>query len=49
MNAFWAVYTHDMAHRHVLLAYGFAWAVQLGYLAFVTTRSRRGPGSGSER
>ncbi len=40
MTGFWAAYTRDMAHRHVLLAYGFAWAVQLGYLAFVLFRSR---------
>ena len=40
MNSFWSTYTSDMPHRHVLLAYGFAWAVQLGYLAFVVLRSR---------
>ncbi len=35
----WALYTHDMAHRHVLIGYAFAWAVQLGYLGFVLRRS----------
>ena len=40
MNSFWVAYTQDMAHRHVLLAYGFAWGVQLGYLGFVLLRSR---------
>lgn len=49
MNAFWAGYTHDMAHRHVLLAYGFAWAIQLAYLAFVALRSRGRSHSGSGR
>lgn len=37
---FWARYTADMPHRHVLLAYGFAWAIQLGYLVFVLSRAR---------
>lgn len=37
---FWHKYTADMAHRHVLLAYAFAWAIQLAYLFFVLTRSR---------
>ena len=40
MNGFWSTYTHDMAHRHVLLSYGFVWMIQLGYLAFVLRRSR---------
>ncbi len=40
MIGFWTKYTADMAHRHVLLAYGFAWAIQLAYLAFVFLRSR---------
>jgi hypothetical protein len=40
MSAFWAKYTADMPHRHVLLAYAFAWAIQLAYLAFVFLRSR---------
>ena len=40
MSGFWAVYTQDMAHRHVLLAYAFAWVIQLLYLAFVLARSR---------
>lgn len=46
MSGFWSTYTADMAHRHVLLAYGFAWAIQLGYLAFVVRK--RGSG-GSPR
>ena len=33
MSHFWALYTRDMAHRHVLLGYAFAWLAQLGYLA----------------
>ena len=40
MSHFWSIYTQDMAHRHVLFAYAFAWCIQLGYLAFVFTRSR---------
>ena len=40
MMGFWTKYTADMPHRHVLLAYGFAWAIQLAYLAFVFLRSR---------
>ena len=40
-TGFWATYTHDMAHRHVLLAYAFAWLLQLGYLATVLRRSLR--------
>jgi hypothetical protein len=40
MMHFWTNYTADMAHRHVLLAYGFAWAIQLVYLAFVALRAR---------
>lgn len=42
MSGFWNTYTADMAHRHVLLAYGFAWAIQLAYLGFVALRSRKG-------
>jgi hypothetical protein len=42
MNHFWATYTQDMPHRHVLLSYGFAWLIQLGYLASVVVRSKRG-------
>ncbi len=45
MSGFWATYTHDMAHRHVLLAYGFAWLLQLGYLGLVLLRSRRNAGT----
>ncbi len=41
MTGFWATYTHDMAHRHVLLGYGFAWLVQLGYLGLVLRGRRR--------
>ena len=40
MSHFWAIYTQDMAHRHVLIGYGFTWLVQLGYLAFVLSRPR---------
>jgi hypothetical protein len=40
MSGFWLKYTADMPHRHVLLAYGFAWTIQLGYLAMVAVRSR---------
>ena len=40
MTGFWATYTYDMAHRHVLLAYGFTWLIQLGYAGFVLRRSR---------
>lgn len=39
-DGFWARYTADMPHRHVLLAYGFAWAIQLVYLGFVLVKSR---------
>ncbi len=39
---FWAQYTHDMAHRHVLIAYAFAWLIQLLYLALVLRRSWSG-------
>ncbi len=39
MTGFWATYTSDMPHRHVLLGYGFAWAVQLGYLVSVLRRA----------
>ncbi len=39
---FWTVYTHDMAHRHVLIGYAFAWLIQLAYLGLVL-RSRSGP------
>ncbi len=48
-TGFWATYTHDMAHRHVLIGYGFAWLVQLAYLASVLRRSRgdHKPGSGT--
>ena len=38
MNGFWATYTHDLAHRHVLFAYGAAWILQLSYLFFVLRR-----------
>ena len=47
MTGFWAAYTHDMAHRHVLLGYAFAWMLQLGYLASVLKRSPPGPKDGS--
>ena len=47
MSGFWAVYTHDMAHRHVLLGYSFAWLLQLGYLASVLWRSRSNETPGS--
>ena len=40
MTGFFHTYTQDMPHRHVLLGYGFAWLIQLGYLAFVILRSR---------
>ena len=40
MSGFLVTYTHDMAHRHVLLGYGFAWLIQLGYLVFALRRSR---------
>jgi hypothetical protein len=40
VGSFWAKYTADMEHRHVLLAYGFCWAIQLAYLAFVLVKAR---------
>ncbi len=40
---FWALYTQDMAHRHVLIGYAFAWLIQLAYLALVLRSSRRKP------
>lgn len=40
MSGFWATYTQDMSHRHVLLGYGFTWLIQLGYLVFALRRSR---------
>jgi hypothetical protein len=49
MTGFWTTYTHDMAHRHVLLAYAFAWLLQLGYLGTVLTRSRRSSSRNIER
>ena len=45
MSGFWALYMHDMAHRHVLLGYGFAWLIQLGYLFSVWYRSPKGTGT----
>ena len=39
MSHFWALYTSDMAHRHVLIGYVFAWVIQLGYLFSVLRRS----------
>lgn len=47
MTGFWAAYTHDMPHRHVLLGYAFAWALQLGYLVSVLRRSTPGSKHGS--
>lgn len=41
MSSFWHTYTQDMAHRHVLLGYAFAWLVQLGYLGLVLRGWRR--------
>ena len=41
MSHFWTLYTGDMAHRHVLIGYVFAWTIQLGYLISVLRR----PGS----
>ena len=45
MNGFWATYTQDMAHRHVLIGYAFAWVIQIGYLVSVLRRSggKHGP------
>ena len=39
MNGFWSTYTHDLAHRHVLIGYAFAWLIQIGYLLLVLRRS----------
>ncbi len=39
MTGFWATYTQDMPHRHVLIGYAFAWTVQIGYLLSVLRRS----------
>ena len=39
MSGFWSLYTGDMAHRHVLIGYAFAWVVQIGYLLSVLRRS----------
>ncbi len=40
LHGFWSTYTSDMAHRHVLIGYAFAWAIQLGYLTYVLCSSR---------
>ncbi len=48
MTGFWATYTSDMPHRHVLLGYAFAWALQLGYLVSVLRRSAREANDGSD-
>lgn len=29
-----------MFHRHLVLAYAFTWALQLGYLGYVLTKHR---------
>ena len=42
-TSWWALYTHDMAHRHVLIGYAFAWAIQLGYLCFVLRQRSQNP------
>ena len=31
---------NPMFHRHLVLAYAFTWALQLGYLGYVTLKSR---------
>ncbi len=30
-----------MFHQHLVLAYAFTWAVQLGYLGYVVYRARK--------
>lgn len=44
MSGFWALYTSDMGHRHVLLGIGFAWAIQLLYLVYILSRSKTSQG-----
>lgn len=49
MSHFWATYTQDMAHRHVLIGYGFAWLVQLGYLGIVLRQSKTKSGDSARK